>query len=119
MTAAGLFNENHLSDTLELLGAPGTRPTVIDTFPDTGGGPSNPVWSPDGRTLAYTRPKGPVDTPTVSPVTAGPDRIVMLSIRTGKRRIITAGNRGAAGPLFSPTAKWILSTPRAPATTSR
>jgi hypothetical protein len=109
-TAAGLFNENQLSDTLELLGAPGTHPTVIDTFPDTGGGRSNPVWSPDGRTLAYTRPKGPVHTPTVGSVTAGPDRIVLLNIRTRKRRIITAGHRGAAGPLFSPNGKWILYT---------
>jgi Tol biopolymer transport system component len=110
ITAAGIFNENRLSDTLELLGAPRTRPTVIDTFPDTGGGPSNPAWSPDGRTLAYTRPKGPVHTPTVGPVTAGSDRIVLLNIRTRTRRIITAGNRGAAAPLFSPNGKWILYT---------
>ena len=108
MTAAGLFNENQLSDTLELLGAPGTRPNVIDTFTDTGGGPSNPVWSPDGRTLAYTRPKGPLHSPTVGPATAGPDRIVLLNIRTKLRRTITAGNRGTAGPLFSPNGKWIL-----------
>lgn len=110
MTAADIFNENEDSDTLELLGPPGTRPTVIDRFPDPGSGPSNPVWSPDGRTLAYTRPKGPLHSPTVGPVTAGPDRIVMLNIRTWKRRIITAGNHGASAPLFSPDGKWILYT---------
>jgi Tol biopolymer transport system component len=43
-------------------------------------------------------------------VTAGPDRIVLLNIRTKRRRTITAGNRGAAGPLFSPNGKWILFT---------
>jgi hypothetical protein len=108
MTGTGVPNENLQSDTLELLGAPGTRPSVIDTFPDTGGGPSTPVWSPDGRTLAYTRPKGPLRNPTVGPVTAGPDRIVLLNVRTGKRRVITAGNQGAGGPLFSPDGKSIL-----------
>jgi Tol biopolymer transport system component len=110
MTAADLFNENQRSDTLELLGTPGTHPTVIDTFPDTGSGPLNPVWSPDGRTLAYTRPKGPLHTPKVGLVTAGPDRIVLLNIGTRKRRIITAGNHGASAPLFSPNGKWILYT---------
>lgn len=108
MTAAALDNESQQSDTLELLGAPGTRPTAIDSFPDTGSGPATPVWSPGGQTLAYTRPKGPLDFPTVGPVSAGPNRIVLLNLRTRKRRTITAGNRGAAGPLFSPNGKWIL-----------
>jgi Tol biopolymer transport system component len=110
MTAAAFFNENQLSDTLELLGASGTRPAVIDTFPDTGSGPATAVWSPDGRTLAYTRPKGPLHRPAVGDLTAGPDRIVLLNFRTRKRGIITARNRGAGGPLFSPSGKRILYT---------
>jgi Tol biopolymer transport system component len=110
MTAAGVFNENQLSDTLEILGAPVTRPTVIDTFPDTGGGPDPSVWSPDGQTLAYTRPKGPLHTPTVGAFTDGPDRIVLVNLRTRERRTIAAGGRGAAGPVFSPNGKWIVYT---------
>jgi Tol biopolymer transport system component len=110
MTAAAFFNENQLSDTLELLGSPGTRPTVIDMFPDTGSGPTTAVWSPDGGTLGYTRPKGPLHVPTVGALSAGPDRIVLVNLRTRERRIITAGGRGAAGPVFSPNGKWIVYT---------
>jgi Tol biopolymer transport system component len=109
-TAGATFNENQLSDTLELLGPPRTRPTVIDSFPDTGNGPSTPVWSPDGKTLAYTRPKGPLHRPTVGAVTAGPDQIALFNVQTHTRRILPAGSRGASEPLFSPDGKRILFT---------
>jgi WD40-like Beta Propeller Repeat len=110
MTAAALSSLNGDSDTVELLGAPRTRPTVVDTFPDVGDGPFAPVWSPDGGTLAYTRPKGPLHVPTVGALSAGPDRIVLVNLRTHERRVIKAGNRGAAGPVFSPNGRWIVYT---------
>ena len=108
MTAAALSRRSGDSDTVELLGAPGIHPTVVDTFPDVGNGPFAPVWSPDGATLAYTRPKGPLHAPTVGALSAGPDRIVLVNLRTRERRIITAGGRGAAEPVFSPNGKWIV-----------
>ncbi len=109
-TAVAIFDENQLSDTLELLGPRGTRPAVIDRFPDTGGGPSTPVWSATGATIAYTRPKGPLHRPTVGPVTAGPDQIALFDLHTRTRRILSAGTRDASAPLFSPDGKWILFT---------
>lgn len=103
VTASATYSEKHRADTLTLLGSPpAARSLVCDHFADAGTGPTTPVWSPDGTTLTYTRPKGPVRI-SGGVVTAAPDQIAVFDRRTRARRIVANGST----PAFSPDGRSI------------
>jgi dipeptidyl aminopeptidase/acylaminoacyl peptidase len=58
-------------------------------------GASQPVWSPDGNTLAFVRP---VD---------GNSQIFLLSLNGGEPLQLTTINKGASGPVWSPDGKQV------------
>jgi len=87
-------NEYYYTRHLYLLDLLGTNPPVQLTFGDKND--SQPVWSPDGKNIAFVRADG--EKP----------QIWLLPLNGGEAHAITKEEYGARGPIWSPDGKKIL-----------
>lgn len=87
-------NEYYYTRHLYLLDLVGTTPPVQLTFGDKNDG--QPVWSPDGKNIAFVRADGEKS------------QIWLLPMNGGEAHAITKEEYGARGPIWSPDGKKIL-----------
>jgi Tol biopolymer transport system component len=100
----------HNRITLEVVGPPGSRPKVLDSWTDLYGEEGSMAWSPDGHLVAYTLVSG---TQTQNGVTFPVWSIAVIEPDGQGRRILAQGT--GAQPVFSPDGRSIAfcaDTPR-------
>jgi Tol biopolymer transport system component len=105
LTGVGAVDENTNVNTIEVVGRR-SRPRALDRFFQNPG-PQAPVWSPNGRLIAYARPFGRVRLMGGTP-SAGPQHIVVMSSDGRNRRVLTHGSGSDSPPVFSPDGRSLL-----------
>ena len=95
------------TETLETVGAPGSRPKVLDSWPDRGAGSLSAAWSPNGRLIAYTpvRLRRYIQTRSWW---SGAVPLAVIAAGGQRGRVLTSGLTIDSAPLFSPDSRSIL-----------
>ena len=104
----------HNSQSLEVVGPPGSQPRVLDSWSDLyNTGSFTAAWSPNGRLIAYIPVDGP---PPPSSVNGEPQwRITVITPNgQGRRTVTPASVSNNFTPLFSPDGQSILYCGQAP-----